>query len=301
MAAKLSDAGLVILLNDHHLGNLISYLHQSGKYGKGRDSCAWIGVSTERVVGSPFPSSEEKTRACARLCHLMAHFDPVAGKVIQSEGAEPVFMHQYVDAITFKSRTPFAKKKRGVFWVGKLPEGNIQKEYDSRKRCFEAIRQLDGFSWRRACRPDLSMAKIVKERDSYQALLNLPSNCPGYTATFFEHLAMGAVVLQYYTQSAHPEGLVPGKHFLEYDPDRPEELVSLIQRVAGDPNRYESMAVEGRKACLCGHTLSHRLKALLEKARIFFSGPGGSDLDKNVKELLEKAEKTLSLKCKSEE
>jgi hypothetical protein len=285
---------LVILLNDHHLSDLTKYLLGQGGFGQGRDERVWLGIATERVMGSPFPKSQEKTRACAQLCHLVAHFDPAAGRLIQSEGAEPVFMHQYVDAFTFQSKTPFRKKRQGVFWVGKLPEENIPKEYDSRVRCFEAVRQQEGFSWRRACRPDLSINKIVRERDSYKALLNLPSNCPGYTATFFEHLAMGAVVLQYRTPFPHPEGLQPGKHFLEYDSGRPAELLSLIQEVAGDPDRYETMAAEARKACLQRHTLAHRMEFLLQKACLVLSGPGASGVGPAAREILVQAREKIA-------
>ena len=95
---------LVILLNEHHLAGLISILNASGKFGRGRDDRMWLGISTESVVGSPFPQSEEKTRACARLCHLVAHFDPGAGKLIRRGGAEPYFCHQYASTNLFSPR-----------------------------------------------------------------------------------------------------------------------------------------------------------------------------------------------------
>ena len=294
VASKLAKAGVVILLNDHHLGKLVSYLENAGNFGKGRDSRAWIGVSTERVIGSPFPNSEEKTRACARLCHLMAHFDPAAGNLFREEEAEAIFMHQYVDALTFNSETPFDRKAGGVLWVGKLPDGHTPKEYESRRRCFEAIRRLEGFSWREACRPDLPIRKIVRERDSYQALLNLPSNCPGYTSTFFEHLVMGAVVLQYRTGTPLPEGLQPGKHFLEYDPDRPEHLVSLVRTVADNPSRYQEMAQQARQECLAKHTLALRLESLFQKASLCLSGRRVDGVDQVTVHLLERAKDKIT-------
>jgi glycosyltransferase involved in cell wall biosynthesis len=219
----------------------------------------------------------------------MAHFDPAAGNLFREEGAEAIFMHQYVDALTFNSETPFDRKAGGVLWVGKLPDGHTPKEYESRRRCFEAIRRLKGFSWREACRPDLSIRKIVRERDSYQALLNLPSNCPGYTSTFFEHLAMGAVVLQYRTGTPLPEGLEPGKHFLEYDPDRPEELVSLIRKVADNPSVYHEMAQQARRECLARHTLAFRLESLFQKASLCLSAPSAEGSDQVARQLLERA------------
>jgi len=263
-AKKIGPQGLVILLNDHHLADLSGHLRQTNRYGRGRDERIWLGLSTERIVGSPFPASEEKTRWAAGLCHLVAHFDPFGGDLIRQEGAVPLFIHQYVDGLTFRSRKKFEEKIPKVFWVGKLPSGKTVGEYDRRARLWEAVRGLQGFSWREACRPDLSIAKVVLERDGYQALLNLPSNCPGYTATFFEHLAMGAVVLQYQTGTPLPQGLQTGRHFLEYDPEQPGRLTDLVAGVSADPSRFRAMALEGREVCLNTHTLRHRVSEIGE-------------------------------------
>lgn len=272
-AKKILPESLVVLLNDHHLDELTGFLRSTGRHGRGRDDGLWVGVSTEKVIGSVFPESEEKTKACAGLCHLMAHFDPLAADLIRGEGADALFVHQYADSLTFRPWHPFAKKQAGVLWVGKLPAGQTPGEYDRRARLFEAVRGRRGFFWRQACHPDLPIQKIVRERDFYQGLLNLPSNCPGYTATFFEHLAMGAVVLQYRTGTPWPEGLAPGRHFLEYDPDRPEELVARLEEVLKDPGQFSRMASEGQQACLARHTLQHRLQAIFRRLHTLQPAP----------------------------
>jgi hypothetical protein len=290
-AKTIGPQGLVILLNDHHLADLTAYLHRANGFGRGRDERLWLGLSTERIVGSPFPASEEKTRLTASLCHLVAHFDPFGGDLIRREGAEPLFIHQYVDALTYRPQKKFEEKIPKVFWVGKLPAGQTVGEYESRARLWEAVRGLRGFSWREACRPDLSIAKVVLERDGYQALLNLPSNCPGYTATFFEHLAMGAVVLQYRTGTPLPTGLQPGRHFFEYDPEQPDELTDLVAEVSADPSHFKNMALEGREVCLSAHTLHHRVaeigKVLFRRLGVHGFPPADSAAGKTVKNLLQ--------------
>ena len=248
---------------------LTHYLSTTGKHGRGRDGCLWVGLATEKVVASVFPKSEWKTKTCAKLCHLVAHFDPQAGDLIRGEGAETLFMHQYVDSLTFRTTVTFGQKKIGVFWVGKLPNGHMPGEYERRANLFKAICGTRGFLWREACHPELPIEKIVQERDSYQGLLNLPSNCPGYTATFFEHLAMGGIVLQYRTGTPWPEGLEPGRHFLEYDPNRPEELVEMMNEILEDPKKFSEMARDGRQACLKSHTLTHRIQAIFGRLQEF--------------------------------
>jgi hypothetical protein len=264
-AMKLDPCGIVVLLNDHHLHELTEHLLQVGGHGRGKDERVWLGLSTEAVVNSPFPDSEKKTRDCAKLCHLVAHFDLLADQLIRQEGAEALFQHQYVDHLTFRSRVSYQNKKAKFFWSGKLPWGNVPGEYSRRKQIFQRMCGHVGWEWREAGKPDLPVEKIVRELDSYQGLINLPSNCPGYTAGFFERMAMGAVVLQYRSETPLPEGLEPGRHFIDYDPDRPEELVARLEEVLKDPGQFSRMASEGQRACLARHTLQHRLQAIFRR------------------------------------
>lgn len=257
-AKKLRQECLVILLNDHHLDDLTHHLCEEKCFGRGRDGSIWVGLATEKVVGSIFPRSEEKTRLCARLCHLVAHFDPAAAGVISSEGAIPLFRHQYVDTETFQPRHRFEQKKKGIFWAGKLRVGDFAEAYRDRGTLFEGIKDLPGFSWREATNPEKGIRHIVSEKDAYQGLLNLPSNCPGFTSNFFENLAMGACVLQHDVSSPHPEGLEPGVHYLAYNKNQPEDLRALSTKFMSEPDRFQKMAELGQGACRRRHTLSVR-------------------------------------------
>jgi len=257
-AKKLRQECLVILLNDHHLDDLTHHLCEEKCFGRGRDGSIWVGLATEKVVGSIFPRSEEKTRFCARLCHLVAHFDPMAAGVISSEGATPLFCHQYVDTETFQPRRRFEQKIKGIFWAGKLRVGDFAEAYRDRLALFERIKDLPGFSWREATNPEKGIRHIVSEKDAYQGLLNLPSNCPGFTSNFFENLAMGACVLQHDVSGPHPEGLEPGVHYLAYDKSQPEALRELSTRFMSEPDRFQKMVELGQEACCRRHTLSVR-------------------------------------------
>jgi len=257
-AKKLRSDCLVILLNDHHLDDLTRHLCEEKRFGRGMDGGIWVGLATEKVVGSVFPRSEEKTRLCARLCHLVAHFDPMAAGVISSEGAAPLFCHQYVDTETFQPLRRYEQKKKGIFWAGKLSVGDFAKVYRDRVALFGRIKDLPGFSWREATNPEKGIRHIVSEKDEYQGLLNLPSNCPGFTSNFFENLAMGACVLQHDVSGPQPEGLEPGVHYLAYSKSHPESLQELSVRFMAEPGRFQKMAELGREACLRGHSLSIR-------------------------------------------
>jgi hypothetical protein len=221
-----------------------------------------MGVATERVVGSIFPGSEEKTRLCASLCHFVAHFDPDATDIISSAKAHPHFCHQYVDSETFRPRKCFALKKSQIFWVGKLKVGDFAEAYQDRIQLFNKARDMPGFIWREATNPEKSIGQIVREKDTYQGLLNLPSNCPGFTSNFFENLAMGGCVLQHDVSSPHPGGLEPGVHYLGYERNQPESLACMCEKLLKDPGSHAKMAFHGQQVCLEQHKLSDRLKEL---------------------------------------
>lgn len=262
-ARQIQPEGVVLLLNDHHLDDLTSHLCDQGRFGRGQDGSIWVGLATEKVVGSIFPRSEEKTRLCARLCHLVAHFDPIAAGVISSEGAVPLFCHQYADTETFQPRRRYEQKKEGIFWAGKLRVGNFAEAYRGRVALFEKIKDLPGFSWREATNPEKGIGHIVTEKDGYQGLLNLPSNCPGFTSNFFENLAMGACVLQHDVSGPHPKGLEPGVHYLAYNKSQPESLRELLVTFMAEPGRFQKMAELGQEICVKRHSLAARFAEIL--------------------------------------
>ena len=257
---------VVLLLNDHHLDELTESLVAAGEYGRGQDGRLWLGLSSEKVQGSIFPRSVEKTELCSRLCHIVAHFDPLAEPVIRRSGAIPLFSHQYADNLTFRSDRPYAEKADQIFWVGKLRVGDEKDAYQERINLFGVAKEIPGFAWREATNPEKKISYIVKERDSYKGLLNLPSNCPGYTASFFEHLAMGGCVVQYDVDGKPPRGLEPNIHFLSYQANDPDSLAKAIRDFLQKPSRFEGMARRGREACLLNHSLFRRAHELFEKA-----------------------------------
>jgi len=257
-AKKIRPDSLVFLLNDHHLDDLTGYLCDQGRLGRGRDGSLWVGLATEKVLGSVFPRSDEKTKLCSRLCHLVAHFDPAAARVISSEGAIPFFCHQYADTETFRPRQQYSKKRDGIFWAGKLSVGDFAEAYRDRLQLFEKIKNSTGFFWREATNPEKKIWEVVKGKDCYKGLLNLPSNCPGFTSNFFENLAMGGCILQHDVSSPHPEGLEPGVHYLTYCKNDPESLLEVSAKFMAEPGRFQKMAELGREACLRGHSLSIR-------------------------------------------
>lgn len=249
---------LVILLNDHHLADLTEYLLQQGKFGRGRDERIWLGLATERVIGSPFPKSEEKTRSCARLCHLVAHFDPLAGVLIKEEGAQPHFCHQYASTDLFVSRKPWAQKKDGIFWAGKLTVTGHAEAYNQRRALFHSIQDFSGFSWRDAAKENQPLAQVVAEKDEHKGLINLPSNCPGYTSNFFESLAMGGCCFQHRMDSEVPRDLAEGETHLAYDINQPDSLRQICERFLREPSHFQNLAQRGREACLRHHSLRQR-------------------------------------------
>lgn len=249
---------LVILLNDHHLSDLTDYLIGQGGYGRGRDERIWLGMATERVVGSPFPRSEEKTRACAQLCHQVTHFDPSAGEVIKAAGARPHFCHQYASTDLFVSPQPWSGKKNAILWTGKLTVAGHEEAYGLRRQFFGSIQNLPGFIWRDAAQENREMNEVISEKDGYKGLINLPSNCPGYTANFFENLAMGACCFQHHVEGPMPLGLAEGETHLKYDIDQPGSLRELCERFLREPEQFRALAERGRVACLRHHSLRQR-------------------------------------------
>jgi len=255
---KLGPHDVVILLNDHHLSDLTKYLMQKGIYGRGRDERIWLGIATEKVIGSPFPESELKTRDCARLSHVVAHFDSRAGELIQAEGAVSFFCHQYASTDLFIPRKAWANKKNGVFWSGKLSVGDHQGAYRLRRSLFDEIQNLPGFHWRDAAQENRNLAFAVSEKDMYKSLINLPSNCPGYTANFFENLAMGGCCFQHRMDFPMPMGLVEEETHLGYDAENPETLRECCERFLREPDMFRAMAERGQAVCRRHHSLRQR-------------------------------------------
>ena len=294
---KLWKSPVVVFLNDHHLEKTFLAIRKDAALAEEAKKAVWISISTERVEGSPFPGSREKTELGASVCQFTAHFDRSAETIIRKAGSVPIFINQYVDHHTFRSRTPFPRKKLSLFWTGKLPSGHIAGEYDTRTRLFEAVRHLPGFSWREAYKPSLSIQKTVAERDQYQGLLHLPSNCPGYTSTFFENLAMGGCVLQYDAGSDYKlPDLRAGEHYLSYDAQRPESLVEAAGTFLKNPAAFQKMAEEGQRLCLQNHTIEQRLLEIFQVVASHLGKNGipepGSKAGKAVSEILEKLQAT---------
>ena len=290
---KLWKSPVVVFLNDHHLEKTFLAIRKDSALAEEAKKAVWISISTERVEGSPFPGSREKTELGASVCQFTAHFDRAAESIIRKAGSIPIFIHQYVDHHTFRSRTPFPQKKLGLFWTGKLSSGHTAGEYDTRTRLFEAIKHLPGFSWREAYKPSLSIQKTVAERDQYQGLLHLPSNCPGYTSTFFENLAMGGCVLQYDAGSDYKlPDLKAGEHYLSYDAQRPESLMEAAETFLKNPAAFQKMAEEGQRLCLQNHTIEQRLQEIFQVVASHLGKNGipgpDSEAGKAVSEILEK-------------
>lgn len=262
----LKNAKVVLLVNDHHLDDLTEVLLDQGHLGRSCDDRFWIGLSTEKVIGSVFPRSVVKTELCSKLCHLMAHFDPRAATTIQRAGAHPLFCHQYVDADTFRSRKKFEDKEKLLFWCGKLKVGNQANAYQERALLIETAKKIPFFRWREATNPEKSIKYIVREKDSYQGLLNLPSNCPGFTAAFFENVAMGACVLQYKVEGPQPRGLEPDVSYLSYNPAEPETLLQAAEKFYRSPAAFQESAKRAQMACLTLHTLCARAVEIFQAA-----------------------------------
>jgi hypothetical protein len=188
----------------------------------------------------------------------VAHFDPVADGLIRGEGAEPFFCHQYASTDLFQPRQKWEKKQNAVFWSGKLSVGNFMDAYPQRKALFQAFQEVPGAAWRDAAQKNENLDVVFREKDSYKGLLNLPSNCPGYTANFFENLAMGGCALQHRMASPMPLGLAEGETHLAYDPDSPDSLKEVCGRFLQAPDDFQKIARQGRAVCLQHHTLRHR-------------------------------------------
>jgi len=73
-AKKIKKNSIILLLNDHHLHDLICHLNDSKSFGKNRDENLWMALATEKVVKSSFPDSEKKTQAAVNHIILLEDF-----------------------------------------------------------------------------------------------------------------------------------------------------------------------------------------------------------------------------------
>lgn len=219
----------------------------------------------ERILGSPYPESLLKTASALSTFDAFTYSDEGSGALFEGQAKPHLWWSQYVDPFTFRSTVGFPEKEPLAFFRGQLAAQGGEEAYRERARVIQAVKGRAGFVLEEAYHPFLAIQEAVAKKDRYAVCLHAPSNCPGMVSAFYEGAALGCLVLQYRLPDSLPKSRAlfqAGRHFIEYDAGKPDELPALVAGILRNIGDYAQIARHGQEETLSKHTIPHRLKEL---------------------------------------
>ncbi len=262
---KKNPPELVLLpCGDHHLFHLHDTEEKRDFWRslKSKTICFCL----ERVVNSPYPASEEKTKSAIDAFDGFIYVDEFAESRFADAGKPALWSCQYSDERLFYPRVPYEQRQNQIYFRASLNNVGFEKVYEERLALIARVRSAPGFM----IHDQLLSPKIFAEELSTQRfVLRTASNCPGYVENFWNSLASGCVVFHQKLPASEVRsiGIVkPGRDFIEYDASKPQELIAQAQEVLKNWRDYQTMAETGRQTFLAGFTLRKFLEKLLNFA-----------------------------------
>jgi hypothetical protein len=255
---------ILLSCGDHHLFNLHDTEEKRDFWRslKSKTVC----FCSERVVNSPFPDSEAKTRSAISAFDGFAYVDEFAGPLFDAAGKPAMWTTQFSDDKLFRERVPFEQRINQVYFRATLTNFGLKAVYDERRRLIESVAGDRSFVIHDRL---LSSKDYAKELSAQRFVLRAASNCPGYVENFWNALACGCVTFHQKLPSDEVKSLgliTPGKDFLEYDASKPDELIARVHEVLKNWREFKTVSERGRQTFLEKYTLRIFLERLLEFA-----------------------------------
>jgi ADP-heptose:LPS heptosyltransferase/glycosyltransferase involved in cell wall biosynthesis len=260
-----SEADFIFAMScDHHM----PYLHDSPEKVEFWRSLHLPVVChcAERIVGSPFPDSEQKTTAALNVFDAFVYVDELSESLFQAVGKPSLWVPQYVDEMLYRGGA-FEGRTNKVFFRGQVANFGVSGAYAARARLLSYVRDNPLFELSEAYKPLLTPHQAAKLKASYRFVLNPPANCSGYSSSLYEAMAGGCAVFQYILPPAevHSRRLFqPGRHFISYDEGNPAALAAQAAEACHNWQDYARVAREGMEECLSKHTIHRRLSEIIE-------------------------------------
>ncbi len=252
--------------------------HQDALHATEEARSAWrklkaktVCVCTEAILQSGFPRSIEKTQSALETFDYFAYTDDLSESLFHQSGKPSLWMPQYVDkSFILETVVPREKIKKAYF-RGKIMNWGFEGVYTQRRILFEGLKDHPDIVMEEGYKPHLTGRELLDRKVSYAFYLQLPSNHPGFVLSFLEAAALG---LPTFHHELHPDSkqmarmFTPGVHFLPYRTDDIEDLKVQVQNAVKevDSPEFKKMGSAVRELILSQHTVTHRLKALVDLA-----------------------------------
>jgi ADP-heptose:LPS heptosyltransferase len=261
-----STADFVLVMScDHHM----PYLHDTPAKADFWRSLHLpvICHCAERILGSPFPDSKRKTFAALKVFDAFIYIDELSTPLFEASGKPSLWVPQYVDEMLFRGNIPFDRRTNRIFFRGQLGDYGLPGVYQARIRLLQQLKGSPVFELSEAYRPLLTPAKAAEMKAGYRFVLSAPANCTGYSSSLYEALACGCAVFQYALSPSEVKSnslFVPGRHFISYEANSPVELTAAAAHACNNWSDYAGVAREGMEECLAKHTISIRLREVID-------------------------------------
>jgi ADP-heptose:LPS heptosyltransferase len=262
---KQTTADFVMILSGDH--------HQYHLHNTPEKKHFWKELKTpvvchcaERILGSPFKDSEQKTRSALATFDVFVYIDELSASLFDQSGKPSLWITQYVDETVFVSKLPYEERKNQIHFRGQWDNFGIPGVYEKRRRLIERVKNNPVFDISEAYKPLLTIAQAVEMKAGFRFALCAPANCTGYAAVY-EALACGCVAFQYelFADEKRSRSLLnPGYHFISYDPEDMDKFISEAEYAVRNWQDFKQIAEQGREECLAKHTIKKRMNEILK-------------------------------------
>ena len=191
-----------------------------------------------------------------RVYHLPLAADPKVD-------LRPVNEHRYIDlffcGVAFMNRIDFVRDLHP--YLTPKHRVNIYGERWPADLSYCCNQRLDAKGFADLCSVSLATLNIGRHFDLANRRYSLPATTPGPRT--FQAAMAGAVQLFFLESLEIFDYFEPGKEILTFD--QPNEVVPLLDRLAGDPAYARGIAGAAQRRALADHTYAHRAGEILER------------------------------------
>lgn len=273
---KLTQTGAdVVLLSggDHHM----PFLHNTEAkqdFWKSLKSPV-LCLCMERVINSPWPGSEEKTRSAIRAFDAFYYFDEMAEPLFRDSGKPSKWVPQFADEVLFHPSRPYEDRFNRLYFRAHVTNFGIEGVYAARRALVDAVRNHPCFDVHESSKTSwLSTAQYAEILSKQRFVFRTPSNCPGWVENFWTAMASGCVVFHQALADDEVKSralLVPGKHYVEYDMSNPEALLKQAEDAVKNWGDYrhisENAVAVFRERFTVRHVISDMLQ-FMDEAKV---------------------------------
>lgn len=264
---KRTNADVVLLSGgDHHM----HYLHDTEakqdfwKSLKSHVLCMCI----ERVMNSPWPESEEKTRSALRAFDAFFYFDEFAEPLFRESGKPSKWLPQFADEVLFHPTCSYEDRFNRLYFRAHFTNFGVEGVYAARRALVDAVQNHPCFEVHQANKGSwLTPEQYAETLSKQRFVFRTPSNCPGWVENFWTAMASGCVVFHQALPVDEVKSrplLVPGKHYVEYDMSNPPALLKQAEEAVKNWGDYRHISENAVAIFRERYTVRHVVSDMLQ-------------------------------------